>query len=40
MNPEWQGELPYTIRLEADGTSTDHLGTYDNLADLRAWVAA
>jgi hypothetical protein len=36
VDPDWQGELPRTVRLDRDGTALHHLGTSD-MAALRAW---
>jgi thiol-disulfide isomerase/thioredoxin len=37
IDPAWQGELPFTVMLTADGTATTVLGTVD-FAALRTWA--
>ena len=37
VDPDWQGELPYTVRLDRDGSASGRIGVAD-LAALGAWL--
>ena len=39
IDPKWQGELPMTILIEADGSSRAIVGSAD-LVEVRRWIAA
>jgi hypothetical protein len=39
VDPEWQGELPMTILITADGSTRTTLGAMD-MKDVEAWLRA
>jgi thiol-disulfide isomerase/thioredoxin len=38
VDRSWQGELPYTVQLAADGSATAKIGEIGDFAQLAAWV--
>jgi thiol-disulfide isomerase/thioredoxin len=37
VDPDWAGELPFTVRITADGKTTSQIGTLD-FATLETWL--